>query len=697
MKHRTHRQNDKKATPKPSDAAGASPYLLAAVLALATLLVYSNTFQSPFHFDDRIRIEENFAIRKLWPISVPIADTTRPVCMFTFALNYAVHGYDVWGYHLTNLFIHVAAGLTLFGIARRTFTRGIPNGHSRATLLAFVIAMIWTLHPLNTEAVTYVVQRLESLMGLFYLSTLYFFIRAQDSQHKLLWYVASFIACALGMGTKEVMVTAPLMTLWYDRVFVAKSWRELWQSRKVYYAALASTWLVLAWCMWRWQDDYESGLIGNVKGLTPLTYLLSQAGVITHYLRLSFWPFGLCLDYGWPVARTTQEIVLPLLLVGGLFGATVWAIFKRPRWGFLGGWFFCTLAPTSSFVPINDLAFEHRMYLALAAVVTAAVLVVHYLIDWLLGRKPLLSRRSAFIKGSLSAILVLQMAVLTWGRNEVYFSKLGLWEDTVQKAPHNARAHTNLASELRIQGRMEESFDHCQQAVTLAPNSPDTQTDYGVCLMDRGDMKGSVKHHERAIELAPKHQMAHCNLAVSLWKLGQHDEARRHFQKAVELAPTSADIRNNFAKALADEGNVDEAMKYYQEALSIRPNDPSIHYNAGVALQQAARFDDAAAHYREALRYAPNLAQAHNNLGITLVALERLDEAIHHFSEAIRIAPNLATAHQNLGHAFADRGQTGKAIVHLRQALAIEPNLPLAIARLKALDRNGEEPEGSSN
>ena len=664
-----------------------APWILGVLLALAAAVAYSNSFNAAFHFDDRIRIEENFAIRALWPISVPIADTTRPVCMFTFAVNYALHGYDVWGYHVVNLTIHIAAGLTLFGIVRRTLSRGTltPTYRVSATPLAFTIALIWTLHPLNTEAVTYIVQRLESLMGLCYLATLYCFIRAQDAPRKTPWYAASIVCCALGMGTKEVMVTAPLMVLWYDRVFAASSWRSLWRERRGYYACLASTWFVLAWCMWRWQEDFEIGMIGKVKGLTPLSYLLSQAGVITHYLRLSFWPFGLCLDYGWPVAQTAHEILPPLILVGSLFVATVWAVFRRPAWGFVGGWFFCVLAPTSSIVPINDLAFEHRMYLALAAVVIASVLSANSILDWMANFNTLLKRRMPFLKRVLATIVVAQMAILSWGRNEVYHSKLGLWEDTVRQAPGNARAHGNLAAELRIHGRLDESFDHCQQAIKLDPDSADAQTDYGVALMDRGDIETSVGHHRRALEIKPNHHLAHCNLAVSLWKLGRRKEAMGEFEKAEKLAPSSADIRSNFAKALAEGGSTDQALGYYKIALEIRPNDPSIHYNAGVALQDAGRFDEAAQHYRQAIRLAPDLEQAHNNLGITLIALGKIDEAILHFSKAVELAPGLAAAQQNLGHAYADRGQVDNAIEHLQKALEIQPDLPTAAARLKSL------------
>lgn len=666
---------------------GGAPWGCALFLTVATTIAYSNSFNAAFHFDDHIRIEENFGIRSLWPISAAMENTTRPLGMTTFAINYAVHGYDVWGYHATNLVIHIAAGLTLFGIVRRTLLRGrlAQKYCLNATPLAFVVALIWTVHPLNTESVTYIVQRLESLMGFFYLATLYCFIRAQDSRWKPSWYAASIVCCAMGMGTKEVMVTAPVMVLWYDRVFVADSWRKLWQDRWSYYACLVSTWGLLVWCMLRYQEDFENGLIGAVSGLTPLSYLFSESSVITHYLRLSLWPFGQCLDYGWPVTRTAEEVLPTLILVGALFLTTIWAIFRHPEWAFLGGWFFVLLAPTSSVVPIVDLAFEHRMYLSLAAVIAAAVFAANGAMNRMGSRCGLSLRGLSLLKGSLAAIVVAQMAVLTWGRNEVYQSEIGLWEDTVRQAPMNARAHGNLAAALRLHGRLDESFEHCRQAIEIAPNSADAQTDYGVVLAERGDVKASVIHHRKALDLKPNNPHVHCNLAISLWKLDLRKEAMRHFERAEQLAPANADIRKDFAKTIAESGLTDQALKYYQIALQIRPNDPSIYYNIGVALQDAGRLDESAGYYREAIRLSPDLAQAHNNLGIVLIASGKATDAIIHFTKAIELAPGLAVAHQNLGNALAEQGQIAKAIDQLQQALEIQPGLNRAAEQLEKL------------
>lgn len=658
------------------------------VLALSTIVCYSNTFDVPFLFDDQIRIEENQAIRSLWPISATIENTSRPLGMYSLC-NYALHRTEVWGYHAVNLAIHIAAGWTLFGIVRRTLSRGnlVEKFHDSAVPVAFTIALIWLVHPLNTQAVTYIVQRLESLMGLCYLAVVYSFIRAQQSTRPLMWYAASVFLCGLGMGTKEVMVTAPLMVVWYDRVFVARSWREIVSNRWGYYVGLISTWAVLAWSMLHGREDFTNGSIGVVKGLTPFSYLLSQAGVIAHYVRLAFWPYGQCLDYGWPLASSPAEVLPPLCLIVSLLFATVWAIFRRPSWGFLGGWFFVILAPTSSIVPIIDLAFEHRMYLPLAAIIAASVFAAIAGIDELVRHRKITDFQRRLVSGSFTAVVTIQMLVLTWARNEVYRSDLGLWEDTVARSPGNARAHNNLGVILQERGESDRAFIHCKRAVELAPEYADAHTHLGVKLMELGQLDAAVEHHKRSLALKPKNHKAHTNLALALWSQGLYDEGLAHFREAEALNPSIAETHNNLAKALSERGQPKEALGHYLQSLRIQPDSPTILNDAGVTLQDLGQTEEAIRRYRRAVALMPQHVPAQNNLGIALLARGDIDEAISHFRKAIEIDPESSIAYFGLGDAFATRGQTHEAIACYERSLAIQPDFPQATKRLNRLRR----------
>ena len=466
--------------PTPEQAAQVSSQratlLAVLVVILAILAAYNNSFTVSLVFDDYPGITTNQSIRHLWPIwdvlSPPISGVTvsgRPLLNLSLAIDYAISGDEVWSYHATNLVIHILAALLLFDLVRRTFL--LPTMRDRwsasAIPLAFVIALLWAVHPLQTESVTYVVQRAESLMGLFYLLALYCFVRGESTgwdgsctaiprslqrvgsttaaptREAVSWYAASALACLFGMASKEVMISAPLVVLLYDRTFCAGSFREAWRRRYAFYLALASTWLLLGWLV------LTAGNLGRSAGFAPdrfswRSYSATEPGVIAHYLRLAVWPSGLCLDYGWPAARTWGDVLVPGIPIALVLALTVWALVKRPAWGLLGASFFAILAPTSSFFPVLDAAFDHRMYLPLAAVVTALVTGTFLIGRWIARRAKIPLLVSQSIGGGLVLLAGVTLIALTVRRNMDYQDDLSLWADTVAKAPHNPRAHTSM-------------------------------------------------------------------------------------------------------------------------------------------------------------------------------------------------------------------------------------------------------------
>ncbi len=317
----------------------------------AGIAAYGRTFPVPLLFDDFAAILDNPTIRHWGSVFSPPVNTTaggRPILNATLAFNYAVSGTAVWSYHALNLAIHVLCGLTLFGIVRRALA---SLGNQSATPIAFSAALIWILHPLQTESVTYIIQRAESLMGLFYLLTLYLFIRGAESDGRgLPWFVLSFAACLLGMATKEVMASAPLVVFLYDRTFIAGSFREAWRRRWRVYAALGSTWLLLGFLVLSMNG--RGGSAGLGSGVSSWVYALTQLSAIVHYLRLCFFPHPLVLDYGGLLEVRTARLLPCALVVAFLLAATVWVLVRHPAVGFLGFCFFAILAPSSSFIPV---------------------------------------------------------------------------------------------------------------------------------------------------------------------------------------------------------------------------------------------------------------------------------------------------------------------------------------------------------
>lgn len=585
---------------------GAGRGWMGLALVAAAVLAYANSLAVPFVFDDA-HIRDSPLVHTLRPGWALLA-CQRPVAFYSLALNYAVGGMDVWGYHLVNLAIHAAAGLLLLGIAGRTLSG--PRLQERygpaAAPLALLIALVWTVHPLETQSVTYVVQRMESLMGLCYLATLYAFVRAQTSLRPRLWYAISVLCCAVGMGVKEVMVTAPLMVLWYDQALIAGSWREIVRRRALYYLPLACTWTVLLRIVPRMdRANLTAGGAVIVPGLPPYRYLTSQAGVIVHYLGLCFWPRGLCFDPGWRPADHWLEVAAPGLVVVALLALTVWCTFRHPAWGFVGGWFFVILAPTSSVMPLRDLAYEYRMYLPLAAVVTAVVLGAYGALTWAVRRR-LIPPRTAVLAGvSAAAVAVVGLAALTHGRNEDYRSHVALWGDTVKKSPYNPRALNCL----------------------------------GWAYVEDGSFDAGVAALRQSLRLAPAYGAAHLNLGVALLGAGRAEEARAQYGTLLEYDPKSAAAYKGLGDALLTLGKTQEAIGKYQEAVRLDPHYPALHNNLGYALASSAAWDDAIAQYRLELQFNPESALAHLNLADARLHTGNLSAAIAQCELVLRLEP----------------------------------------------------------
>jgi len=351
----------------------------AALIVVAGFLAYWNSFSGPFVFDDVASVVENRQIREWWHLGglltsereLPVAG--RPLVNASFAFNYALGGLDVRGYHAWNVAMHLVCALLVFSLVRLTLQQPALRDRfaSRASDLAFGVALLWALHPLNTEAVDYVTQRTESMMALFYLATLVASIRAAEEPSRRRWPIAAVALCAAGMACKESMVTAPVMVALYDRAFVFRSLKEAVATRWRLYAGLAATWVLLVLLLLGGARPHSAGFS---SGIGVWTYLLNQTVMIVRYLYLAVWPWSLVSNYGWPAPLTLADALPQAAVVCVLLAATLVAIFRWPSLGFAGCWLFFTLAPTSSVVPIaTEVGAERRMYLPLVSLIALAV------------------------------------------------------------------------------------------------------------------------------------------------------------------------------------------------------------------------------------------------------------------------------------------------------------------------------------
>lgn len=549
-----------------------APPLLIVAIGFAA---YSNSFHGPFIYDDRMNIVENPHVRALWPLSHSLSAPDqsslagRPVLAFSFAISYALFGLDVRGYHAMNLAIHLVAGLVLFGLVRRTLLSSPLRDRiaGSATTLAAVTAALWVVHPIQSECVTYITQRAESLAGLWYLLTLYCVVRAEDATRRRAWHFAAVIACALSMATKEVAATAPISVLLYDAVFLSGSIRVALKRRAPLYACLAATWLLLAALMASGPRSTSVGF--DMAGLTAWSYALTQSGVLLHYLRLAIWPHPLCFDYDWPVAQSFRDVWPFAVALVALIVATIVLYRKNRPLAFCVLWFFLILAPTSSVVPLKESAVEYRMYLSLAGFVGLVII----------GGYSILRRQRA-VRVVLALLLIAAASVGTYARNQVYRSDLSLWQDTVNKRPANAKARCALGAAFLDLGRHEKAWEQLEQARAL----------------DADDAK------------------THYNLGLVYAQLGRSTEAIAAYREAIRLRSNDFPPRYNLANLLMSLGRVSEAVGEYREAVRCSPDDYRGHFNLALALQKLGHTDGAVAEYRAVLRLKPDHEKAKRNL-----------------------------------------------------------------------------------
>ena len=660
----------------------------AGAIAAAALAAYHRTFRVPFLFDDGPAILENSGIRRLWPLwsaiwpqSKASAVAGRPVANLSVALNYALSETNVWSYHALNLLIHVLGGLTLYGVVRRTLLQPVLQGRfgRDARPLALAIALLWTLHLLQTEAVTYIIQWVESLMGLFYLLTLYGFIRSVASPRPWRWQVGTVAACLLGMATKEVMVTAPMLVLLYDRTFVAGTFREAWQRRGRLHLSLAATWLLLLGLVAStgWNRGGASGF--NV-GVAPPAYWLTQFEAVARYLWLAAWPHPQVFDYGTFWVHGAGQVVGYALVVVPLAAAAVWALWRAPAAGFLGAWFFGILAVTSVVPGTIQMIVEHRMYLPVAAVIAPAVLGLHAAIG-----------RRCWV---VLAALALGLGLLTARRNEYYRSEMAIWSDTVAKRPDSPQARNGLAFALDHAGRIPEAVQQFEAALRLAPRDAELHDNLGVTLGHAGRTAEAIEQFEAALRLRPDFPVAHSNLGNALLQSGRVAEAIRQYEQALRLRPDYAEAEYNLGGVLDQSGQIADALRHYEAAVRLKPDFAPAHYNLGDLLARLGRTAEAIEQYEDVLRLQPDLAQAHDNLGVLLCRSGRTTEGLAHLNEALRLHPDYVRAHFNLGVALMNAGRTPEAIEQYVEALRRQPDLVEAHTNLAMiLAQSGRLPD----
>ncbi len=551
------------------------------IVVFATVIAYHNSFHGEFDFDDNSSIVENPLVQTLAPKCFPDTSNStvagRPVVLYTFCINYALGGLDVVGYHVVNLLIHIGAACLIFAIIRRTLIEPVFQGEfdRSAVWLATIIATLWAVHPLNTEAVTFTVQRAESMAALFYLLVIYCLIRS-DKGHRV-WQTMAVIACVLGLGCKEILATAPVVALLYDRTFLAGSFRSAIQKRWKLYAGLAATWIVLLLLIL--STNGRGVTVGFNQGISATQYFRTQLGAIAHYLRLAFWPTQLVFsEYGWPIAKHWSEIGIGGWITLILGFATLIALRYSPILGFLGAWFFLILAPSSSFVPIvTEVVAEHRMYLPLVAVVTLVTVLFWNLLRRI-GLELLMAVAVLFAGIGLTRSTIL--------RNDIYRTPLSLWQDVVDKLPDNGQGYANLA------------FVYLKQSQAFPIGSPEG--------MERG--KVSEKYYYLTLHCPhPWLDRTEMGLALATFQAGEFERAENYCTELIARKPDAvAELTALRGQCRIHLNKWADAKNDFLVYVKLHPDDLQIHFELGKLSEQLGDWNEAQRQFQAALNLDPN-------------------------------------------------------------------------------------------
>jgi tetratricopeptide (TPR) repeat protein len=597
---------------------------LLVLLAVAVIFIYAETLSGPFIFDDRNNIRDNPHIRisqitwsGLTSAAVDSPSHHRPVANISFALNYYMHGYNVVGFHAVNIIIHIISGILLYFLVQTTFrTPALQSRYERYKWISFFSAAIWLFHPLQTQSVSYIVQRMNSLAAMFYILSFLCYAQLRvHPQDRRKWALLSgcILAGMLALGTKENAATLPLFLLLYEWYF----FRDLslkWL--KEHLALLAGLLLLTAIVALVFLGIHPLDKIWAgyaFRNFTPAQRLLTEMRVVIFYISLFFWPHPsrLNLDHDFALSHSLTDPITTLFSMLAIVVLLVLAVVtaKNQRlisFGIL--WFLGNLVIESSIFGL-EIIFEHRLYLP-SMMFSLVVVVLVY--RWV---------RPAWLKPLILCTLTIVAALWTYERNEVWGDRIAIWQDCIKKSPHKARPYNNL----------------------------------GAALADAGQYDKAIEQYHKALQINPYYPNAYTNLGFALAKQGKVEQSITQFLKALELKPRDYETLSNLGVALLMQNRQAEALEYLSEAVALNPYFAKAHNNLGVALNRLGRAQDAIDQYSIALQLDPDYAEAYNNLGVALANQGRFDEAIEQFSAALKIYPGYANARQNLERSLKDK------------------------------------------
>lgn len=594
------------------------------IISVAALLVYSNTFGSGFYFDDGYNITENYHIKNVFrPDIIWNYNPTRFITLFTLSINYYLGGINVLGYHIVNILVHILTSIMVFVFVKTTLST--PNVKEKTEKLncgyiALFSALIFAVHPIQTQAVTYIIQRAASMASLFYISSVVFYAKYRLSiikKEKTVFFSLSILFCVLSMFTKEIAFTLPLMIIVYELIFFYDGSKKF---RKEFIPYLLSLPIIPLTIKFLSPGAVKEAAQASSQ-ITAYSYFITQFKVIVKYLQLVFFPVNQNLDYDFPVSGSFFEpaTLISFLFLAGLFLFSLYSLKKDKIISFGIIWLFLSLAVESSILPIRDVIFEHRMYLPMAGV---SFVLVYIASKYLTGRfaKPLFAA---------AVIIIIVLGGAAFRRNYVWADEYTLWNDVAQKSPNKARVYSNRGVALLNLKKYDEAINDFNKTLALNKNFKNAYFN-----------RGSVYYYKK-----------------------EYDKAIADFSKTISLDSTYALAYNNLGAILLERHQFTEAVSYFDNAIKNDTNYAAAYNNRGVLWKATGNYEKAAYDYKKAVEKNKNYAEAYFNLGEIYMLVNNPDLARGYFDRAIELNNNYTKAYYNRGNVLFMTGKISEALV----------------------------------
>ncbi len=617
-------------------------YLAAGIIIIAALIVYSNSFQVPLQFDDIYHITQKKSIRDLSnfaKITQWENVNSRPLPMFTLALNFRWGGVNTTGYHVLNLIFHIITGWIVYLLSLQILSLKNLKLGNRITdnkeVFALLAALLFVVHPIQTQAVTYIVQRITVMVALFYLAAIYQYIKGRVAQLESGdWkkgtpnFILTLLFFGLAMLSKQIAVTLPLALVLVEFFFIRD---KEGKADKKYLQIFAGTVFafILIGVLWY-------GIPRESKDISRSTYLFTSFKVMVKYLQLIILPVNQNLDYDIKPADSLFDwrVLGSLAILGGLIYLAVKLYKKNPLVSFGIAWFFITLLVEQSVIPIKDFIFEHRLYLPSYGLILSALAALFTYIpskETVTGKIPRIAL--------MVAALVVIYGFAAHARNKVWKSDLTLWTDAVKKSPGKARPLLWQGIAFTNQGRYQEAKSAMDKCIEVMPNFPMAYYNRGNVNKELQDYKASLEDYNKAVELDPKYMLAYFNRGVVEAKMGRYGDAIEDYNITLKDDPDNTNT-------LYNRGNAYRNLRKYPES-----NYTLAIFNRGLSKAGMGQHEEALKDFDMAIRQDQKNHLFYNGKGVSLYQLGRYAEAIANYDAAIRNSPNFGQAYYN--RAFA--------------------------------------------